>query len=190
VPIVRDALVRLGGMWGGKENALCALQRGELVVCYPGGAREVLKHDVSQRYRLQWERSRGFARVAIQAGVPVIPFAAAGVDDTYAPVARLRGTGRLLMGDDKYDLPLLRGGFGPLPTPMPFWFRIGRPIVPSEIRAEGDHALEHAIDLLHRRVWARTQALLDRLVAEFRAERHDPVATGISLLGNPLACAS
>lgn len=162
VPVLRDALVRLGGMYGAPQNAFDALGRGELVVCYPGGAREVFKHERAQRYRLRWERSRGFAKIASRAGVPILPFAAAGVDDTFAPIARLRGTGRLLMGDDKYDLPLLLGGLGPLPSPVPFWFRIGAPIAPPKT---DDH---HAIVDLHRIVWSRAQALLDDLVSEFR----------------------
>ena len=48
----------------------------------------------------------------------------------FAIVSRLRGTGRALMGHEKYDLPLLLG-LGPLPAPVPFWFRFGTPVVPA-----------------------------------------------------------
>jgi 1-acyl-sn-glycerol-3-phosphate acyltransferase len=172
VPLLRDVLVRIGGMYGARDNALSALQRGHLVVCYPGGAREVLKHDPEQRYRLRWEKSVGFARVALRAGVPIVPFAAAGVDHTYEIVSRIKGSGRFLMGHDKYDLPLLRGAVGPLPAAVPFWFRIGKPIAPI-----GD------VEQLHRATWRRTQALLDDLVAEWeRAQSPAPASD--------LACAS
>src|SRR5690606_36345915 len=40
VPGLRDLLVRLGGCYGSAANGLRALRRGELVVVYPGGARE------------------------------------------------------------------------------------------------------------------------------------------------------
>lgn len=155
VPLLRDLLVRIGGMYGAPENALAALGRGDLVVCYPGGAREVLKHDASQRYRLQWHKSRGFARVAKEAGVPIVPFAAAGVDHTFTIHARMRGTGRFLMGHDKYDLPLLGS---PVPSPVPFWFRIGKPIDSSA----------HEVDALHRHAFGETQRLLDDVVADWR----------------------
>jgi 1-acyl-sn-glycerol-3-phosphate acyltransferase len=154
VPLVRDLLVRIGGMYGAPANALAALGRGDLVVCYPGGAREVLKHHASQRYRLQWHKSRGFARVAKEASAPIVPFAAAGVDHTFTIRARMHGTGRFLMGHDKYDLPLLSS---PLPSPVPFWFRIGTPIEPSR-----------DVDALHRHVHAETQRLLDGLVEDWR----------------------
>lgn len=163
---VRDVLVRLGGMYGNTENALDALRRGHLVVCYPGGAREALKRCDADRYRLRWERSVGFVKVAITAGVPIIPFAAAGVDDTFQILGRLPGTGRALLGDDKYDLPLFWGQPGLLPAPVPFWFRIGAPIVPSLDRdALSDEA---AVRGVHRHVWTHAQTMLDDLVEEWR----------------------
>lgn len=187
VPLLRDVLVRIGGMYGAPENALSALSRGELVVCYPGGAREVLKHDPSLRYRLQWEKSLGFAKVALDAGVPVVPFAAAGVDHTFTILSRLHGSGRFLMGHDKYDLPLLRGELGVLPSPVPFWFRIGAPI--SSPNAAGEAALVE----LHRRAWSEAQSLLDGLVADWRAEhgRVSVVASPVdSSVIRPTSCAS
>jgi 1-acyl-sn-glycerol-3-phosphate acyltransferase len=172
VPLLRDVLIRVGGMYGARGNALHALERNHLVVCYPGGAREVLKHAPEQRYRLRWEKSVGFARVALRAGVPIVPFAAAGVDHTYEIISRIPHTGQFLMGHDKYDLPLLKGAVGPLPAAVPFWFRIGKPIAPV-----GD------VEQLHRTAWRRTQTLLDDLVAEW--ERAQSLAGA-----SELACAS
>lgn len=169
VPIVRDMLVRLGGMYGSAANGLRALRRGALVVCYPGGAREVLKQE-RDKYRLQWQKSLGFVKLAREARVPIIPFAAAGVDDTYRVVGRLEGSGRFLMGHGKYDLPLV-WGMGPLPRPVPFWFRFGKPVHVN------DHDDVHDV---HRAVWDRTQGLLDDLVDEWTAAnahlREMPVA--------------
>ncbi len=175
---LRDALVRLGGMYGNADNALDALRRGHLVVCYPGGAREVLKRSDADRYRLRWEKSVGFVKVALAARVPIVPFAAAGVDDTYRILAYLAGSGDYLMGDEKYDLPILWGR-GPLPAPVPFWFRIGAPIHPS---LDEDARNEGVVRALHRTIWSRTQAMLDDLVAEWSATTTrsppDPCRTG------------
>ncbi|MDF2695977.1 MAG: uncharacterized protein K0S65_4360 [Labilithrix sp.] len=166
IPGMRDLLVRLGGTYGCTRTALGALARGELVVCYPGGAREVLKGE-RDKYRCLWRESLGFVRVALTAGVPIVPFAAAGVDHTYRILAHLRGSGQALMGHAKYDLPFL-WGFGPLPRRVPFWFRIGRPIaLPTGARATS----ERVIRMLHAEVWGRTQRMVDELVAEW-SDRH------------------
>lgn len=174
VPGVRDLLVRVGGVYGAPRSAHEVLGRGEMLVCYPGGAREVFKHDPAHRYRLRWDKSQGFVRVALRAGVPVVPFAAAGVDDTFGILSRLRGSGRLLMGHDKYDLPLLMG-LGPLPSPVPFWFRLGEPIwfdaPPSAADDPG------VVAALHGQVWRRAQTQLDELVEAWRAaHRYEPEA--------------
>lgn len=173
VPGLRDVLVRLGGMYGCASNGLRALRRGDLVVCYPGGAREVLKHE-RDKYRLLWDKSVGFVRLALAAKVPIVPFAAAGVDDTFRIVTHLRGTGDLLMGHRKYDLPVIWGSLGPLPKPVPFWFRLGEPILAPEGATEHD---EDVVRDLHQRVWTRTQELVDGLVVDWAKAPHGGART-------------
>jgi 1-acyl-sn-glycerol-3-phosphate acyltransferase len=165
VPGLRDLVVRLGGTYGSAANGLRALRRGNLVVCYPGGAREVLKHE-RDKYRLLWQKSVGFVRLALSAQVPIVPFAAAGVDDTFRILTHLRGSGELLMGHGKYDLPLVWGSLGPLPRAVPFWFRFGEPIVPPAGAKATD---EDVVRELHDKVWKRTQAMVDGLVGEWAA---------------------
>lgn len=159
VPGLRDLLVRLGGTYGSASNGLRALRRGELVVCYPGGAREVFKRE-ADKYRCLWERSVGFVRLAIATGVPIVPFAAAGVDDTYRVLTHVRGSGKILMGHGKYDLPVV-WGVGPLPRPVPFWFRFGEPILPPRNVKTTDR---DAVIGTHETVWRLTQRMLDELV--------------------------
>lgn len=164
VPVLRDLIVRLGGTYGSMANGIEALRRGELVVVYPGGVREVLK-DTRDKYRLLWERSMGFVILATLARVPIVPFAAAGVDDTYDLVGRLKGTGDFLMGDRKYDLPVVHG---PIPHRVPLWFKFGKPIVPAErgVTRAGDL---DGVRAVHGEVWTQTQSMLDDLVGDWRA---------------------
>lgn len=170
LPLVRDLLVRLGGAYGNAVTARRLLGAGELVVCYPGGARECFKHRASDRYRLLWERSRGFARVALECGVPVVPFAAAGVDDTFEVRGRRGGFGRWWMGHDKYDPPHLRGRAGlPLPRAVPFLFRIGEPIHLADRPVTEPAAID--VHHAHAAVWGAAQSLLDDTVSDWRA-RH------------------
>jgi 1-acyl-sn-glycerol-3-phosphate acyltransferase len=124
-PLVRPLLRRVGGVPGTFENARRLLADGHLVVCYPGGAREVFKGP-EDRYRLRWERSLGFARVAIAAQVPVVPFAGLGVDDAWLNLGHLRAA-RAVLG--RYAAPLALG-LGPLPWPARIRFVVGRAIHP------------------------------------------------------------
>jgi 1-acyl-sn-glycerol-3-phosphate acyltransferase len=162
VPGLRDLLVRMGGTYGSAANGLRALRSGELVVCYPGGAYEVFKSE-ADKYRCLWQRSVGYVRLAIATGVPIVPFAAAGVDDTYRVLTHLRGSGKFLMGNRKYDLPIV-WGLGPLPRPVPFWFRFGEPIAPPKnVRSIDRDALLGT----HAEIWQRTQTMVDELVVEW-----------------------
>jgi hypothetical protein len=95
-----------------------------------------------------------------------VPFAAAGVDDTFDVVTTLPGTGRLLMQHAKYDLPVLWGR-GPLPRAVPFWFRFGAPIQPGG-----------CAEALHAQAWTTTQRLLDDLHGEWKARDAAPALPG------------
>jgi len=176
VPGLRDLLVRAGGMLGTAENARRALGRGDWVVAYPGGAREVLKCANSAKYRLQWAASHGFARLATELKIPIVPFASAGVDDTYDILASIRGSGRLLMQHAKYDLPVL-WGLGPFPRPVPFWFRFGPPIMPCarDSTPSADHTSDDTSEL-HSRAWTSAQRLLDELKLEWDDSRRTKAA--------------
>uniref|UniRef100_A0A8C0GGS2 Transmembrane protein 68 n=1 Tax=Chelonoidis abingdonii TaxID=106734 RepID=A0A8C0GGS2_CHEAB len=60
-----------GVMHGPKEECVKALKNGHLVAVSPGGVREALFSD--ETYVLVWGNRTGFAQVAIDAKVPIIP---------------------------------------------------------------------------------------------------------------------
>ncbi len=117
-------LPQLGGVEGTRENALSALGDGHLVVCYPGGAKEVFKPDAG-KYALRWESSLGFVKVAAEAGVPVVPFAGFGIDDCFAwgsaDSMRVK-----LSDDERYHVPVRL----PVPQPAAIRFALGKPLTP------------------------------------------------------------
>jgi 1-acyl-sn-glycerol-3-phosphate acyltransferase len=82
LPIWRDVLRRLGAVRGTRENCAELFEKGEAVLVFPGGGREVMKRK-GERYKLVWKERVGFARLAIQHGVPIVPFASVGVDDMF-----------------------------------------------------------------------------------------------------------
>jgi 1-acyl-sn-glycerol-3-phosphate acyltransferase len=159
---MRQILARLGGVPGTPENARALLDQGQLVVCYPGGSRETFKSP-EQAYQLQWEQTVGFARLAASCDVPVVPFAAAGVDDTYLNFGHLEPL-RARLG--RYAAPLTLG-LGPLPLPVAMRFALGAPL-----RCGIDEPPER----FKQRVQTVVEAMLVRLACRSAFAGHGEVA--------------
>ncbi|MEN8159885.1 MAG: lysophospholipid acyltransferase family protein, partial [Myxococcota bacterium] len=86
LPLWRDLLHGVGAVRGTRENCARLFECGEAVLVFPGGGREVLKHK-HEKYKLIWKERVGFARLAIQYGVPIVPVASVGVEDMFEIVA-------------------------------------------------------------------------------------------------------
>lgn len=95
---------RFGAVPASQENARAALQAGAAVLVYPGGDMET--HRPSwQRHRVDFAGRRGFVRLALEAGVPIVPVVAAGGQETAlflsqgAGLARATGLDRIARAD-------------------------------------------------------------------------------------------
>jgi 1-acyl-sn-glycerol-3-phosphate acyltransferase len=162
-PIFRDLARTMGVIEGEPEATVRLLQDDELVLVYPGGAKEALStpEDV---YRLQWESSRGFIRTALRAQKPIIPVAGIGNEELYVQVVskdRVRDSrvGRLVSQflGDKYVTPLYMG-LGMLPFPTELHYLIGEPIhLPYGPEAADD---DEIVAKLHQQVTEATQQLI------------------------------
>jgi len=149
IPLWRNMLDKTGGVEGTRENCSELMKKGEHVLVFPGGAREVSKRK-GEQYQLTWKRRTGFCSMAIQYGYNILPFAAVGPDDMYdilldaddivqSPLGKLlKRTGLLekkglLRGGD-IIMPITRGlGLTSLPRPERFYFAIGDEIDVSEL---------------------------------------------------------
>ncbi|WP_378732120.1 lysophospholipid acyltransferase family protein [Nocardia brasiliensis] len=146
VPGLRHFLHRYGAVRGTRGNCLALLKRGDAVIVFPGGGREAVRRK-NEKYVLKWEGRTGFARMAIEAGAPIVPIAMIGVDDAYDividgdhPLLRpLRWTVEALGLNPELTPPLLRG-LGPtvIPRPERFYFAAGAPIDPAPWRDAED----------------------------------------------------
>ena len=164
-PFFRDWAHMMGAVEGEPKTTVRLLQDDQLVLVYPGGAREALG-DPEDAYRLQWKESRGFIRTALRAQKPIIPIAGLGNEELYVQVVsqervRQSGVGRLiskLLGD-KYITPLYMG-LGPLPFPAELHYIVGEPIYLPHGREAADD--DKIVADLHRQVTEATQQLIDR----------------------------
>lgn len=157
VPVLRSALSAVGAVPGAPGKAIELLESGELVGVYPGGIDDSWKLS-SEKYRLQWGQRAGFARVAMRAGVPIIPIAAIGIDEMYDVVAREPVVGRTILGSPRYDLPIALGAYGtPIPRRVP-----QRYLVQSPIDTTGDPDHEGDVERVRAATFDAIESVLQR----------------------------
>lgn len=154
-PLSRRFWTSVGALDGNPENAIACLKAGHLVNVYPGGARDAMKGPEGL-YRLHWAQSKGFIRVAMRAGVPIILHMGIGTDDTYKVLGRLRFTGKVL-GHAKYEIPIWMG-WGLLPRPVKFDYYLSEPIALEGGPSDADN--QELVDRNHKRVWEEGQQML------------------------------
>jgi 1-acyl-sn-glycerol-3-phosphate acyltransferase len=177
--LAENAHYRLPGWWqflqaggavrGTRDNCRALFAAGEAVLVFPGGGREVAKRK-GERYQLMWKQRTGFARMAIESGVPIVPFAAVGIEDAYDvlvdadhPVfAPVRRAAERLGVRWELVMPVARGlGPTPLPRPERLYYSFGPPVTTSEWagRAEDPAALGAVRDAVRDSIYAQMAAL-------------------------------
>jgi len=189
IPVWRDILTSVGAVVGTRENCATLMKRREAIVVFPGGAREVSKRR-GEKYKLLWKERLGFAKLAVEHGCTVVPFASVGVEDAYdivfdkddylaTPVGRLAEW--LGLREDAM-MPIARGiGLTPIPRPARIYFRILPPIATAAYggASAGLAAAQHLRDLTHDAI--------ERGIAELRDEQgHDSQAVRFSTIFGPL----
>ncbi|HEV8153435.1 MAG TPA: lysophospholipid acyltransferase family protein [Solirubrobacteraceae bacterium] len=174
IPGWRNLLERAGMVRGTRDNVRALMRDGEHVLVFPGGGGEVFKQR-GQKYQLLWKERLGFARLAIEFGYPIVPFAAVGADDMYDVVAdrdtpvvgQVSNVLKRLVG---VPLPPLVRGAGPtlLPRPERLYFGFGEPI--DTTRFDGRQDDDDAARALRDEVRAAVEHGLDVLLAERAAD--------------------
>ena len=166
---------RRGVLRGGRAIALRALRdaRHDLMVM-PGGDRDTWR-PYSKRYEVCFGGRSGYARLAILAGVPIVPVANAGAHETlivlsdgrrFAKAIGLHAFARAEIFPVHLSLPwgFAVGPWPHLPTPVTLRYRIGAPIPPPvhpDPEREPDEEMVRAYD-------AQVQAAVQKLLNELK----------------------
>jgi 1-acyl-sn-glycerol-3-phosphate acyltransferase len=81
-PVVGTLWSRLGGVVAHPDNAYRLLhEQGQLVLAFPEGSKGPGKH-FRERYRLRRFGRGGFVEIAMRAGVPIVPIAVIGAEES------------------------------------------------------------------------------------------------------------
>ena len=140
-------------------------EAGELVGVFPEGFKGIGK-PFSERYRLQRFGRGGFARTALQAGVPIIPCAIVGAEEIYPMIANAGPVARALRLPYFPVTPLFPwlGPVGAVPLPSKWIIEFGEPVEVGALSAgEPD---EDLVAKLADHVRDAIQVRLTELVAE------------------------
>jgi 1-acyl-sn-glycerol-3-phosphate acyltransferase len=144
IPIWKDLISkRLGALEGSRAHCSAVMERGENLLVFPGGTREICKKK-GEAYELKWEDRRGFVRMAMQHGYDIIPVAAVGAEDAYTVVKdandilnhsflgkllKQTGLAHKLFKDGELLLPWVKGvGKTVMPKPVKLYFSFGKRI--------------------------------------------------------------
>jgi 1-acyl-sn-glycerol-3-phosphate acyltransferase len=156
------------------DVARAALARGRDVLVLPGGDFEAWR-PYWARHRVDFAGRRGYARLALQAGVPIVPVAHDGAHSTLVVLARGRRLARALqlhriaraeIWPIHLSLPwgLAVGPLPHLPWPHPLRYQVGPPIAPGRVA----EPTADDIDAVDAEVRATIQRMLGGLAAQGR----------------------
>ncbi|WP_067705012.1 lysophospholipid acyltransferase family protein [Nocardia jejuensis] len=181
-PFLGDSLRSFGAIPASRDSAKAGLKDGGAVMVYPGGDWEACR-PWTERGKIDFAGRKGFIRLALELGVPVIPAVANGGHDSIFVLSRGERTAKLLQLDK-----LVRAKVFPYTLGVPFGVAPILPQVPLPATVNvsflpplewstqpGDPDDTAAVAANYDQTVATMQAELDRL----RAETPHPVATGV-----------
>lgn len=133
MPFVGEYARKGGSTLASAQDAQRLLDNGELVGVWPEGFKGVGK-PFSERYKLQRFGRGGFVSAALRAGVPIIPTAIVGAEETYPMIGDARTVARV------FGLPYVPitptfpwlGPLGLVPLPSKWIIKFGEPIHTEE----------------------------------------------------------
>lgn len=187
VPVWREVLTAGGVVDGTRAITSELMRRGEVILVYPGGGREVAKRK-GEQYKLIWKERMGFARLAIQHGYMIVPFAAVGAEEAVDIV--LDGDSPLLAPTrlftekilgSKDAMPITRGiGLSPVPRPERQYYWFGKPISTRSLKGQ------QADDAVVRKVREKTKKAVEQGMEFLLEEREkDPNRSVLKRLLGP-----
>src|ERR1700722_1407382 len=165
-------LRKFGTVAANPENAKLALESGAALLVYPGGDYEVFRPSW-ERHKVDFDGRMGYVKLAREAGVPIVPVASVGGQESALFLNRGQWLAKMLMADK-----LLRLKSIPISLALPWGLNIGDLAghipLPTKIAIEVQEPIhidgggDDDDEAVHDKVMASLQAAVDRLAAKRR----------------------
>ena len=167
LPYLGEWIQAVGATEGNPSNAKKLLADGELLGVAPGGMREALRPS-SERYQIMWEKRKGFIKLSLETGAPIIIAVCPKADDIFdvyqSPTTK--------WAYQKFKIPvfLARGvGLTPIPKPVTLTHFLSEAIVPPAA-SKDPQVFRRQVDRLHKSVVNKAQKLIATAVAYRRRD--------------------
>jgi 1-acyl-sn-glycerol-3-phosphate acyltransferase len=165
-------LRRFGTLVASHENAQRAFGVGAPVLVYPGGDVETFRPSWHSD-QVEFAGRKGFVRLALDAGVPIVPVVSIGGQETALFLTRAQGLARALRFDRFTRVKVLPISIGPpfgvnvldLPGRLPLPAKITIEVLPP-IDLQERFGTDPDVDAVYERVTSVMQDALDRLADE------------------------
>jgi 1-acyl-sn-glycerol-3-phosphate acyltransferase len=163
---------KFGTVAANRENAHEALARGNALLVYPGGDYEVHR-PTWESAKVDFDGRRGFVRLALAEGVPIVPVVAIGGQETALFLSRGEWLAKLLRLDQMFRLKVL-----PISLALPWGLNVGDMLghfpLPAKITVEVLPAIDLReefgsdpdVDEVYEAVTTRMQAALTSLAQQ------------------------
>jgi 1-acyl-sn-glycerol-3-phosphate acyltransferase len=168
-PVVGTLWSRLGGVVAHPDNAYRLLhEQGQLVLAFPEGSKGPGKH-FRERYRLRRFGRGGFVEIAMRAGVPIVPIAVIGAEESM-PIVWKSQTIAKMLGLPYMPITANMVAFGPLGAltyfPAKFRLRVLDPVrfdvAPGQERYSRSRIMDESEHIRERIQAALYEMLRDR----------------------------
>jgi 1-acyl-sn-glycerol-3-phosphate acyltransferase len=163
---------RYGVLAASHENARRAFARDAPVLVYPGGDHETFR-PTTHSARIEFGGRKGWVRLALEEGVPIVPVVSIGGQETALFVTRGERAARLTGLDRLARIKVLPVAIGPpfgvtildLPGRFPLPAKLTLEVLPPvDLHAEFGRDVDH--DEVYEAITGRMQDHLDELAAE------------------------
>jgi len=124
IPGSKFFIDQMGCICEDRGHVVEQLQDGHIIGVAPGGSREAL---FGKGYSVEWGKRTGFAHVAINAKVPIIPVFTENIREAYATMSSFGSIWRYIFEATKLPIIPIWGGF-----PVKLITHIGAPIYAEE----------------------------------------------------------
>jgi 1-acyl-sn-glycerol-3-phosphate acyltransferase len=151
LPFLSTFMRRVGGIPASPHNARALLERDELVMVFPEGAKGTGK-PFSERYRLQRFGRGGFVETALRTRSPIVPVAVVGSEEIYPKIGDAPAVARAIGAPFVPITPTfpLLGPLGLIPLPSKWRIEFGEPIDLSGYPPEAADNRATVFDLAER----------------------------------------